>query len=68
MNRFEWEALLRAGVDLGLRPEEFWALTPAELAFLLGEGGGSAPLSRVRLEEMAAAFPDRIKGDQDDGT
>jgi len=68
MTRFAWAALLRAGVDLGLRPKEFWTLTPAELAFLLGEAGGAAPLSRARLEELAAAFPDRRKGDHDDRT
>lgn len=58
MNRFDWPALMRAGADLGFRPVEFWALTPAELTFLLGRDGGEAPLSRGRLEELAAAFPD----------
>lgn len=59
MSRFDWPALMRAGVDLGFRPAEFWALTPAELAFLLGRDGAAAPLSRARLEELAAAFPDK---------
>ncbi len=58
MNRFDWVALMRAGTDLGFRPAEFWTLTPAELTFLLGRDGGKAPLSRGRLEELAAAFPD----------
>ncbi len=66
--RFDWAALLRAGVELGYRPAQFWRLTPAELAFLLGRGGGEAPLSRARLEELAAAFPDGKKGDDDGGT
>lgn len=68
MTRFDWAALMRAGVDLGLRPREFWALTPAELAFLLGEGDGAVSLSRARLEEMAAAFPDKKLGERDDRT
>ncbi|MDA8585739.1 phage tail assembly chaperone [Rhodobacteraceae bacterium] len=68
MNRFDWVALMRSGAELGLRPREFWALTPAELAFLLGEGGGATPLSRARLEELAAAFPDREIGECDGGT
>ncbi len=59
MSAFDWPALMRAGMQgLGLRPAEFWALTPAELALMLGHGGGVAPLSRSRLEELAAAFPD----------
>ena len=58
MSRFDWPGLLRAGVGLGMRPHEFWALTPAELAFLLGREGGPEPLSRARLEELARAFPD----------
>ncbi len=35
MSQFDWPSLLRAGVrGLGLRPAEFWALTPAELHLL----------------------------------
>lgn len=60
MSRFDWPALMRAGIcGLGLRPAEFWALTPAELALMLGGGGAAVvPLGRERLEELAAAFPD----------
>ena len=58
--RFDWPALMRLGLKgLGLRPEEFWALTPIELMLMLGlEGGGNAPLGRDRLEQLARAFPD----------
>lgn len=60
MTAFDWPGLMRAGIrDLRLRPSEFWALTPAELMLLLGVGPDQAPLSRARLEELAAAFPDR---------
>lgn len=56
---FDWPALMRAGMrGLGLRPDQFWALTPAELLLMLGEGSGAPPLSRSRLEELAARFPD----------
>ncbi len=59
MSGFDWPGLLRAGLQrLGLRPHEFWALTPAELTLMLGETG-QAPMARVRLEELARAFPDR---------
>ncbi len=56
---------MRAGVrGLGLRPSEFWALTPAELHLLLG-GEGAAPLRRSGLDALMAAYPDK-QGDQDD--
>lgn len=67
MSRFDWTGLLRSGARLGLRPREFWTLTPCELAFLLGKSDADAPLSRVRLEELAAAFPDEVK-EGDHGT
>jgi uncharacterized phage protein (TIGR02216 family) len=64
MSAFDWVALMRAGIrGLGLRPEEFWRLTPGELAFLLGQGGGAAPLTRAGLDDLAAAYPDRETGD-----
>ena len=57
---FDWPALMRLGLKgLGLRPVEFWALTPIELMMMLGQdGGGTAPLGRARLEQLARAFPD----------
>jgi uncharacterized phage protein (TIGR02216 family) len=60
MTGFDWPALMRAGLQgLGLKPDEFWRLTPAELLLMLGlEGGGSAVLSRGRLAELSARFPD----------
>ncbi|SLN54474.1 rcc01693 family protein [Roseisalinus antarcticus] len=66
--RFDWPALMRAGIrGLGLRPAEFWALTPAELLLMLGaDQTGAAPMARARLEELAAAYPDDPKGRRDD--
>lgn len=65
MSRFDWPSLMRAGVrGLGLRPDEFWALTPAELHLMLG-GGGAAPLGRSGLDALMTAYPDR-QGDRDD--
>lgn len=64
MAGFDWPVLMRAGLrGLGLSPEAFWRLTPAELALMLGEdpareGARARSLSRARLEELAAAFPD----------
>lgn len=56
---FDWPALMRAGMqDLGLAPEVFWRLTPAELLLMLGEAGGPAPMGRDTFEALAARFPD----------
>ena len=66
MTGFDWPALMRAGIrGLGLRPGEFWALTPAELRLMLGDAA-PAPLRRARLDELLAAYPDQAKG-RDDG-
>ena len=59
----DWPGLLRVGLrGLGLRPGEFWRLTPAELAVMLGEAAGAPPLTRARLAELAARWPDRPGG------
>ncbi|MDQ2089137.1 rcc01693 family protein [Marimonas arenosa] len=64
---FDWLALMRAGMrGLGLRPAEFWALTPAELQFLLGPGRATAPMGRARLDELLSAYPDE-RGDMTNG-
>jgi len=60
--RFDWAGLMRAGLTgLRLRPDQFWALTPAELMMMLGQGNAAALLSRARLDELARAFPDILK-------
>lgn len=67
MAGFDWAALMRAGLrGLGLRPRDFWALTPAELAMMLGQSRGMAPLSRDQLDQLLAAYPDQ-EGSQYDG-
>lgn len=63
MSGFDWPALMRAGVrGLGLRPDQFWRLSPAELLLMLGHGAGSAPLTRARLHELSRTFPDKDEG------
>lgn len=55
----DWPGLMRAGMrGLGLRPEQFWALTPAELALMLGVEAGGARMTRDRLAELAGRYPD----------
>lgn len=66
MSGFDWPGLMQAGLrSLGLKPAEFWALTPAELRLMLGEGLGCAPLVRDRLDALMRAYPDR-QGENDD--
>ena len=67
MSGFDWPALMQAGLrGLGLKPSEFWALTPAEFNLMLGKDANAAPLARARLEELLSAYPDR-KGVSEDG-
>lgn len=57
--KFDWPALLRAGVrGLGLRPDQFWRLTPAEFRLMLGIDAGSAPMGRAALDALSQAYPD----------
>ncbi len=62
----DWAALMQAGFrGLGLRPVEFWALTPAELELMLGRPSASLPLVRTRLDELLRDFPDNEGGAKD---
>ncbi len=55
---FDWPAMMRAGIaGLGLAPEAFWALTPAELRLLLGPPEPT-PMDRTRLSDLMRSFPD----------
>ncbi len=63
MSGLDWAGLLRAGLgQLRLTPEQFWRLSPAELRIMLGAEAAPAPLTRARLDELAAAYPDQGKG------
>jgi uncharacterized phage protein (TIGR02216 family) len=67
MSHLDWPGLMRAGLHgLRLDPARFWALTPAELALLLGQGGAQAPMARSGLDRLMRDFPDPMKGSQDD--
>ncbi|MGY6409699.1 MAG: rcc01693 family protein [Alkalilacustris sp.] len=65
----DWPGLMRLGLGrLGLRPTEFWALTPAELLLMLGRGEPvrAGPLDAAGLAALAARFPDKAKGSVDE--
>lgn len=56
----DWPALLRAGLHgLGLKPDEFWSLTPAELQVMLGATAAQVPLLSDGLAALMAVYPDR---------
>lgn len=66
MSGFDWAGLLKAGVrHAGLKPSELWALTPYELALMLGTDEAQAPLTRATLMELDARYGG--KGDGNDG-
>ncbi len=62
MSGFDWPVMMRAGLQtLRLEPAKFWALTPAELAMMLGHGPGRAAMTRSGLAALQAAYPDTNK-------
>jgi len=59
--KISWSAWLRLGlVTLRLTPEQFWALTPAELMLMAGMGNAGYSLSRGGFAELSALYPDEI--------
>lgn len=59
MAALDFAGMMRAGMQtLGLHPAQFWDLTPAELALMLGIEGGAGTMTRQRLEALLARFPD----------
>jgi len=67
MTAFDWNGLLRVGLtQLGLRPAEFWGLTPVELALLLGHSGADASMSRSALDALLMKYPDTAPHDNKD--
>lgn len=63
---FDWPVLMQAGLrGLGLKPAEFWALTPAELQLMLGIGAGAMPLRRAGLDALLQQYPDHEEAKDD---
>lgn len=55
----DWPGMMRAGLrELRLHPDQFWSLTPAELALMLGHGAPQPRMTRDRLADLAARYPD----------
>jgi uncharacterized phage protein (TIGR02216 family) len=67
MSGIDWPGLVRVGLHhLRLDPATFWGLTPIELRIMLGAEEAAPPLTRARLQELAAAFPDMPRRPVDD--
>lgn len=68
MNRIAWGPLMRLGLGrMGLVPDVFWALTPAEFLLMAGLDAPEAlRMSRSALERLNALYPDAPKGEQTD--
>lgn len=68
----DWHGLMRVGMGpprlggLGLAPEVFWALSPGELALMLGIEAGGAGMTRDRLAELVARYPDAPRKNERD--
>ncbi|WP_193175905.1 rcc01693 family protein [Oricola nitratireducens] len=59
--RFPWQAAMAFGFAvMRLSPQEFWAMTPRELAAAMRAFGHGvhAPPERGSFEEMMGRFPD----------
>ncbi|WP_420863752.1 rcc01693 family protein [Algirhabdus cladophorae] len=64
-DQVNWLIWMQVGMrQLNLRPDDFWALTPAELMFLLGQDGAQEPLGRDQLAALSARFPDEKRTDK----
>jgi uncharacterized phage protein (TIGR02216 family) len=60
MSLLPWPDLLRAALVLGVKPDEFWALSIAEWRALAAtQAGPDAGLSKDRFNALCAAFPDK---------
>jgi uncharacterized phage protein (TIGR02216 family) len=60
MQPFPWKQAIGFGLGgLRLSPEQFWRMTPRELAYAIeASSGRSAPLDRNALAQLMARYPD----------
>lgn len=60
MKPFPWKHAIGFGLGvLRLPPEQFWRMTPRELAYAIEVvGGRGAPLDRGGLKDLMKRFPD----------
>ena len=63
MQPFPWQQAMGVGLGvLRLSPEQFWRMTPRELASAIEAlGGQSAPLDRASFQQLMARYPDELR-------
>lgn len=62
MTPFPWAEAMQLGLGvLRLPPDQFWRMTPRELAAAITglRGGATPPLGRAALDELMRRYPDR---------
>jgi len=62
---FPWRDAMGFGLGvLKLSPEQFWRMTPRELAYAIEAAGGrGAPLDRAALKQLMMRYPDGKRRD-----
>jgi uncharacterized phage protein (TIGR02216 family) len=63
MQPFPWKQAIGFGLGvLRLSPEQFWRMTPRELAYAIeAVRGRIAPLDRAGLQQLMTRYPDDIR-------
>lgn len=70
MTPFPWKQAIGFGLGvLRLSPQQFWSMTPRELACAIDAvTGRTAPLDRGTLTQLMRKYPDDISSRQSDRT
>lgn len=66
MKPFPWHEAIGFGLGvLRLPPDQFWRMTPRELAYAVAavRGPATAPMDRTALDALMQAFPDKPHGE-----
>jgi uncharacterized phage protein (TIGR02216 family) len=63
MQPFPWKQAIGFGLGvLKLAPEQFWRMTPRELAYAIeAVSGHTAPLDRATLAQLMKSYPDDVR-------
>jgi uncharacterized phage protein (TIGR02216 family) len=57
---FPWDAVMRISLlHLRLSPDQFWRMTPRELAMILATRRTTQAPDRAALDDLMRSFPDR---------
>jgi uncharacterized phage protein (TIGR02216 family) len=67
---FPWKQAIGIGLGvLRLSPQQFWSMTPRELAYAIEAVTGlSAPLNRGALAQLMTRYPDDVPARQNNRT